>query len=254
MRLPALFVFIIALTFYGCSSKGDSPPMTTSTTTPPPSPPIDPNMTVPVKTAFANIVQHGFNQSFTISGSVDNSTPSNPGPPTPVTGSGRFVLGSAIQDTLCTFQVFAAPQTITGTTIANGASTPFSTTGTVYYRADNTIVATSSAGELFLFTPQALPATVKAGDTGPTGTGTQFESNCTQSSFGDTITGSYLVASDSANSLLVTFVSVRNTVATGTEQTSTMYRITTAGDVTLVSITDVKTFLGTALQTFVFTF
>jgi hypothetical protein len=253
--LDVFFALLIVLMLHGCSGDGGSASTPQPTQAPPTqSPPIDPNLTVPVQTALANVVQHGFNQPFTISGSVDNSTPSNPAPPTPITGNGQFVLGPGNPSTLCTFPVLTAVQTITGTTIANGTSTPFSSTGTVHYRTDNTIVATSPPGELFLYNPYAYPEMIKAGETGQIGTGTQFNTNCTTMFFASTITGSYFATTDRADSLLVTFVSVRNDLGGGSTQTSTGYRINTRGDVSLVSITAVESFLGSAFKTLTFSF
>lgn len=236
----------------GCSGGGDG-----ESTTPPPAAeaPIDPNLTVPVQTAFANIVNNGFNQPFTISGSVDNSTQNNPVPPTPISGSGQFILGIGEPDALCGFQVSRAVQLVTGNTIANGVSTPFATTSRVYYRGDNTVVATDSAGQAFLFLPVSFPATVRAGDAGPLGAGTEIDSNCNQSSFGATSTGAYSVASDRANSLLVTFVRNQNNSFSGSSnQASTVYRIDTSGNVSLVSVTATRSFLGSVFETLAFTF
>lgn len=96
---------------------------------------------------------------------------------------------------------------------------------------------------------------VRAGDTGSTGTGTQFNADGTKTAFGATITGTYTVASDSATSLLVTFVADQNNPFSSSEsQTSTVYRIDTKGNVSLVSITVIQSFLGSVFQTLIFTF
>lgn len=253
MNKLTLTVCLLVALCSGCSGNGNDA-ASAPQPTPAPQPVIDPNLSVPVRTAFANVVQNGFNQSFTISGSVDNSTPSNPAPPTRVTGNGRFVLGAGVPVTLCTFPVLQATQTTTGTTIANGISTPFASTGTIYYRSDNTIVATDSEDGFFLFTPVAYPETVKAGDTGPVGDGTQFNRDCTQTFFATKITGSYFVESDSATSLLVTFIAIQKDAGGGETQTTTIYRITTSGEITLKSITAARTFLASTYKTIIFTF
>ncbi|TKB68321.1 MAG: hypothetical protein E8D47_02345 [Nitrospira sp.] len=245
-------MLLTSVVLHGCGGGGDSP---SPTPTPASQAPIDPNLTVPVQTAFANIVNKGLNQSFTISGSVDNSTPANPAPPTPIGGNGQFTSGAATPATLCGFSVSQAAQVVTGTTIANGVSTPFATTSTTFYRSDNTIVGTQSAGEFFLFTPVTFPATVRAGGTGVTGTGTEVNANCDQVSFGSNITGAYSVASDTANSLLVTFVeNEKNPFSSSETKSSTVYRIDTSGNVSLVSVTATKSFLASVFQTLIFTF
>ena len=237
------------LTVGGCGGSGDAP-----SPTPTAQVPIDPNLTVPVPTAFANIASNGLNQSFTISGWIDQSTGTNPIPPTSITGSGHLILGAAGGATLCNFAVRVATEAITGTTIANGISTPFATTGTIYYRSDNTTLATYSAGELFLYSPYAYPATVRAGNTGSTGNGTKVvDPNCTQTRL--TSTGAYTVASDGATSLLVTFITdKKNPFTSAEDKTSTVYRIDTKGNVSLVSITALTSFLGSVYQTLIFTF
>lgn len=238
------------LTVGGCGGSGDTP-----SPTPTAQVPIDPNLTVPVSAAFANIASNGLNQPFTISGWVDQSTGTNPIPPTPITGSGHVILGAAVGATLCNFAVRVATEAITGTTIANGISTPFATTDKIYYRNDNTTVATDAAGELFLYLPYALPATVRAGDVGSTGNGTQVNADCSQRSFAANTTGAYTVASDSATSLLVTFITEKkNPFTSAVNKTSTVYRIGTNGNVSLVSITALSSFLSSVYQTLIFTF
>lgn len=244
--------FAVLLT--GCSGEGGESP--SATPTPAAQAPIDPNLTVPVQTAFANIVNTGFNQSFTISGSVDHSTPANPAPPAPITGNGQFILGIGEPAALCGFPVSRAVQLVTGTTSANGISTPFATTSTVYYRGDNTVVATSSLQQTFLFLPVSFPATVRAGDAGPLGNGTEVDSNCNPPPvFGATSTGGYFVASDRADSLLVTFIREQRNPLRSTDQSTTVYRIDTSGNVSLVSVTTTSASSGGSVyQTIIFTF
>lgn len=242
-------MLLTSVVLYGCGGGGDSP-----SPTPASQAPIDPNLTVPVQTALANVVNKGFNQAFTISGSVDNSTFNNPMPPTPITGSGHFTLGAGAPATSCGFPVLAATEVLTGTAIANGISTPFAGTGTVFYRSDNTTVARDSDGKLFLFTPVSFPQTVRAGDAGPNGDGTQISQNCTSIAFADTIARAYSVASDSATSLLVTFVEDQKSFGGSKTQTSTVYRIDTSGNIRLVSITAVQSFLGSVFKSLIFTF
>ncbi len=130
------------------------------------------------------------------------------------------------------------------------------TVGHKYYRSDNTTVAMDSTDGFFLFAPVAYPETVKAGDTGTVGKGDEFNRDCTQTFFPKTITGSYAVKADSANSLLVTFISTNNNepLAGSEAQTATTYRITTSGAITLVLIVTVEKFNSKAFRTLTFTF
>lgn len=155
--MPYIFLAYLGLFFAlsvgGCGGSGDSGNSDSPSPTPTTQAPIDPNLTVPVQTAFANVANKGFDQTFTISGWIDNSTAVNPIPPTTIKGSGHLTLGAGAPATLFNNAVLAATLVITGTTIANGVSTPFATTSTIYYRSDNTTVATDTAGQLFLYTP-----------------------------------------------------------------------------------------------------
>ena len=249
---------LFLITLYGCggSGSGSDSPSPTPPPTPASKPPIDPNLTVPFPPAFAHIVQQGFNQPFTISGSIDQSTPAHPMPPTQITGSGQLNLGAGVAATLLGFPVLQATEVITGSTIANGVSTPLLATGTIYYRSDNTTVATNIAGKFFLYLPVAYPATLKAGNTGSLESGTEHNLDGTIVTVcASTVTRAYDVASDSASSLLVTVIGDEKNGCVGDEtQTQTVYRIDTAGNVSLVSITAVKFFLGSAFQTLIFMF
>lgn len=91
MKSPAIFALLSIMALHGCSGDGGS----ASTT--PPTPASNPNLSVPVRIAVANIVQHGFNQPFTISGSVNNSTPSNSAPPVPLTEAGVWFKDPPLQ-------------------------------------------------------------------------------------------------------------------------------------------------------------
>ena len=160
---------LLVTALQGCGSGDSSSPTLDSSPSPAAQSPIDPNLTVPVQPAFAQIVNNGFSQPFTISGWIDNSTAVNPVHITPITGNAFLTLGAGTGTSLCGFAVLAATQIVTGTTVANGIPTPFSATAIVYYRSDNTTVATNAAGEFFLYLPYNLPATVRAGDSGTTG-------------------------------------------------------------------------------------
>ena len=253
MKFGIGVLFLLAL--YGCGgSEGDSPP---PTPTPVSQPPLDPNLTVPVRLAVAHIVNDGLNQPFTISGWIDNSTAVNPIPVTPITGNGQFYLGVASPATKFGFSILQASEVVTGVLIANGVSAPFANTATVGYRLDNTLVSTEVPGELILYTPFPYPETVRAGDTGSVGNGTEFNADGSPVTFCPaTVARSYTVASDGVDSLLATVITDEaNTCLSGSgTQTQTVYRIDTAGNIRLVSITAVKSSLGSVFQTLIFTF
>jgi hypothetical protein len=123
------------------------------------------------------------------------------------------------------------------TAIFSGASTA---TITYYFNsADYTILVVSNASDTFYYSPYTLPMTVKAGDTGTLG------SASTGGSLGKSTTGYYSVASDQANSLLISFSESTSQFGNLISETSTVYRINTTGEISPVSITTDGYFLAT---------
>lgn len=233
--------FLLLIWLSGCGGGGGS-----ST----PAVVIDPNMTVPVQTAIASLVNNGINKAFTLSGWV--ATSSNPR--TPITGSGNLTIG---QPTGVVFTsgplngtvALKSVQVITGTSIINGQSSPISGTATVYYSTSNyTILATVTSTSVSYYSPYTYPAVVKAGDTGSLGNAT------TGGLFPTTTTSVYSVASESANSLLVTIADAVESSDGGYITTQTVYQITTSGNINLMSITVNNFFLGSLYKSLTYTF
>lgn len=210
---------------------------------------IDPNLTVPFQTAVANLVNNGFSKTFTISGWIDESTISNPRPPTQISGSGTFTAGPPSAGTLNGASVLAVTQVITGSQTANGQSAAFSATGILYFNSSNyTLAGTAAGGVNTLISAHTYPATVKAGSTGSLGNGTTGRVLPTTSTF------TYSVTSDSATSLLVTFIESTYFPLGGNDQTQTVYRVDTSGKITPVSTTIQRYSSGTLYKSLAFTF
>lgn len=213
----------------GCGGGGGSSPapQNAATTT----------VTVPFRTAVANLETNGLNQSFTISGTVDPSTASNPLPTVQVTGSGTYNLSTPVAATLSGVALLKATETITGTVSANGQSVPLTSAVTLYYNPSNyTEYAETSGTSTQLINAYTLPATIQAGSTGTFGTGT------------------FSVAADSANSLLVTEVTTAASSDGSTSQTQAVFRITTTGAISVVSLTVQLTVSGKVVESLVFKF
>ncbi|OIR08982.1 hypothetical protein GALL_89770 [mine drainage metagenome] len=231
-------VAITAMILVGCGGGGGS-----ST----PAPVIDPNLTVPVQAAIASFVNNGINKSYSLTGWVNNSTANNPVPNTPITGSGSFTIGPATSGPI-------ASGPLIGTVVLQSVGVmtgSLSSTSYVYYSTSNyTILATLASGSsnAIYYTPYAYPTTVKAGDTGSLGSGNDGFA------LGQSVTSVYSVASDSANSLLVTITDTLISFGGGSTVTQTIYRITTSGNMTLVSETQTSSSLGTVYQVLTFTF
>lgn len=236
-RIIWLSLVGIVLTGCGGGGSGGAPP--------PPTVVVDPNLTVPLQTAMANLVNNGLSQSYSLTGWIDNST-STPLPHTPLSGSGTVTIGTPIS------WVFSSGP-LTGVVILKSVAVftgAAASTATYYFStADYTILAINSGGYFSYYSPYTIPATVKAGDTGATGgyhTGSVYS--------GDTTTGVYSVASDRANSLLVSFIETVTSIGYPKKITSTVYRIDTLGAISPASITIDNYFLGQWYQHVVLTF
>lgn len=250
----------------GCSGGGGDSPSPTQD--PASQAPIDPNLTVPVQTAFANFVNNGVDAPFTISGSKDDSTQANPIPPTPLTGSGRLTIGPGVTGTFTGgpfdgTAVRRTTQVLTGNVTGNSQSSPIGSTGQVYYHSnDYTILVSDFPGAYTVYDAHDFPQTVKAGDTGPLRNGRRYanfaDSLKPEGPFfhPDVVTAAYAVSSDTATTLLMRIIeTVRDPIIAGSdEQTQSVYRVDTAGNVSLVSITGTKSFLSSVYQTLIFTF
>jgi hypothetical protein len=215
-----------------------------------------PALTVPVQTAVANLVNNGINQSFTISGYINNSTEANPMPNIPFSGSGTYVAGPPTAVTinsgpLAGTQALQKVEIISGTLTANGKSQPLSNNTTTYYNPGNYSTLQENSGtEEFYFTPFTYPASVQAGDTGV------LAQASTGGFFADTIKEVYSVAADSPVSLLVTITSTQTTAGGvgALVVTTTVFRITTGGAISLVSQSSSSTLLGLTYQVLTLTF
>lgn len=215
-----IWLSLVGIMLIGCGGGGDSPTA--------PAVVVDPNLTVPLQTAMANLVNNGFSKPYTLSGWVDNSTLANPNQPlAPLSGSGALAIGTPTSGT-----VTSGP--LTGTTVLQSVAifTGAVASSIIYYfsPADYTILAISDATKTYYYTPYTLPATVKAGNTGSIG------SSSTTGGFATTTTGVYSVASDRVDSLLVTFIETASQLGNIISIASTTYRITTLGAISPVSI------------------
>lgn len=228
----------------GGGGGGESPPLTPAAVV------VDPNLSVPLQAAIANLVNNGFNKPFTVSGWIDNSTSTNPLPRTPISGSGTYTIGMPTAATANGTAVLKVTQVMTGATTANGQTQPLSSTAQLYFNPGNyTLFATVIGSDTELIAPYAYPASVKAGSAGALASGT------TGKILPTTSTQTYTVASDSANSLLVTIIRDSYGAFTGHDgQTQTVYRVDTSGKIDIVSMSAQKLNLNQLYQVLNFTF
>lgn len=210
-----IFQFIAAatlLSLLAACGGGGSSGTPTQPVTPQPVVVIDPNLTVPLQTAMANLVNNGFSLPYIWSYAGQ-------------TGSGTLTMGTP---TSVTFTSGVLSGTVAlKSVVINGTSSAI----TYFNPADYTILAKQVGTRSYLCTPYSMPSTVKAGDTGTLG-------SCTTGGlFADTTSGVYSVASDRADSLLASYIETEKISLGTTTITSTKYRISTAGSITIISIT-----------------
>ena len=236
--------FQATLAANGVSTGGTASASTLPATTPAAT--SDPNMTVPLTTAFANMINNGLSGAFVVTGWVDNSTGSNPQPATPITGTGNLSAGSAVAATYKSSAALQATQVIT--TTIGGVSK--STTSTIIYSSNYSKLSQTAGSTTLVFTAYTIPATVKVGSAGSLGSAADAPLFATA-----TVKESYTAASGDASSLLVTIISDQGTAGgLGGDQTATTYRVKTSGAISLVSIVTTSNFLGEVYRLLTYTF
>jgi len=185
------------------------------------------DVSVPLQSAVANEVNNGITVNFSVSGTVEA---------TPVTGSGTLKDDKAVAATLNGVAVLKTAETISGTVTANGASTPFSVSRTIFRNpATFAEVLEDLGGPVIVFPVYTYPASVKAGDAATLVTATEFSDN-TQTTKTGSVTLAFSVAADTSTSLLVTFIETdfdNNNAKTADAQLT--LRIDTMGNIQFVS-------------------
>lgn len=178
-----------------------------------------------IRTFFANGT--GVSQAFSVSGSC--------------TESGTQSITAATTST--TFEgspAFSATQTTTYTA-SNCRSVPVTYTGTFYVDTNYDELGASSTGLYRVFQPTpTLPASVHVGDTGSYGTAYQYTDSTKTTATGYSII-SYIIEPDTATTIILNRIR-RDYNMSGTLQRTTQSRarVTSTGDVTLISSDEVS--------------
>lgn len=235
MYFGALLLALVA----GCGGGGGTTPVVV----------VDPNLTVPLQTAIANLVNNGVNKPFTVTGTIDKSTQATKIPLIPITGSGTLTVGSPTSATIGGTPALQSTSVITGTISANGVTSSISGTSNSFFNTSNyTTIATIAGGKTMIFSPYTVPSAVKAGSTGSFGNGSDG-----QQVGPTTSTTAFSVSSDSATTLLLTLVQTTSSLSGGT-QAQSVYRVSTTGAISPVSITTQLSFLGSVYEVLTFAF
>lgn len=232
-----MLVLSLTAVLAACGGGGDGVATITS----------DPNLSVPLKTAYANYLNNNHTTNLSISGWIDNSTLAHPQPRTPISGTGTYT-DSTLSTVSYKGNTYLQKATTASISI-NGQATQIATAQTLYNTADYTVAYTIEGNQVMKYSQYALPTTVKIGSAGNLATSTDGGALATTQSL------TYSVAAGDASSLLVTLVLDTYSPALGhSEQTQSVYRVNVDGTMKPVSQTDLKYFSGNIYQSINITF
>lgn len=178
-------------------------------------------------TAYQNFVQRAATRSFTFSGLADGAA---------VTGSGTRTETATVAGSFGGAAVWSKSTTMAGSFNVGGSNFPVSVVETDYLDADFALVSNVSDDVYTVVDAKLpIPASVKVGAQADLWAG-RYLDNATRSVMQGSFAVSYVVEADTATSVLVKLVLVDRDAGGVTEGTSTLtYRLTTAGELTLLS-------------------
>lgn len=205
-------------------------------------PAVDPNLTVPLKSAYANFINNSYSANFSISGWSSDST----GKQIPVSGSGTLSWGAPTASTLNGVTYLTQTQNLVFS--LNGGATQTAYTTNVYNSSDYSQYKSTTGGSTSTYTYSSfsIPATVKAGDTGVMGQGVDGSNN-------HSIAINYSVKSNDATSLLVSVTNSEYAAGMLVYVDTTVYKVKTDGTGGIVSETFQQYSSGSLSSNLVFT-
>jgi hypothetical protein len=202
--------------------------------------PIDPNLSVSLKAAAGNLARSRASGSFVVTGWHDFSTLASPVQATPIYGTGT----SGHQTPPSDGQYKSVPVTgfiETATIITSSTAT---TSRTFWYWRDYSLAIIVDSSKSIPIQPYSFPESVKAGSTG-----TLAKSSSGAPSYLQT----YSVSANTATSLFVDIVEVDANIY-ASETRRSRYNIDIHGNITLMSVTQEKSGLGSLYESLTFTY
>lgn len=191
--------------------------------------PVVSTATFQTRTALSNSTQDTRSHPFQVTGTISGIN---------VAGSG-IVTESSITST--TFEGQSALRKDTNITMeltGNGQSIPFSMTSADYFDVNYKPLGYASDGEYTVLSNVNIPDTSRINDTGVLYTANIYSDSSKATLLG-TETASYILAPDTASTALLKITTIERDTSGNTDSTSTAtYRITPAGDITLISEND----------------
>ena len=142
-----------------------------------------------------------------------------------ITGSGKVTVGTVTQGVFEGQNAFQLTSTVTGTLARDGMTYPLAQTTTSW--SDTNYVPLGSDGDEYVVITgkPVLPTAVKVGDTGVLYLANRYRSNLKTTLLG-TLTVSYVIEADTANSVLLTLVrSDKDTSHQETQQLTSQFRV-----------------------------
>ncbi|WP_295992718.1 hypothetical protein [Rugamonas sp.] len=216
----------VASLLAACGGGGGDAGSTTAPTAPV-------NASFPIQGAVISAYLHGLQQTLNVTGFASSGAIT-----TPITGALTFTIGQPLSTTFNGAAALQVTQTITGSVVINGQSTPLNSTGNNLLSPSYAEVGSTGSGSYCVAsTPGAFPATASAGQTGSIVAKACYADS--SKSFGiGTETQTYATkAGSAANTLDFQIIdNVYNAGGTLTETSALTYTINSAGVPTLTQV------------------
>jgi hypothetical protein len=217
---------------------------------------VDPIVVVPLRSAIDSLTTKGLVANFSLSGTTGGITK------TTTTGNGTISILPSGASIVNGVSALTSTQELSGSQIVNGVSTPLASKVISYFSAaDISRIVDESSSAFTVYDTFTIPATLKVGDSGSAWGATIYKSRSQVVAPGSgRVVAAYSAAKDAATSLLVTFTvdtygdacDLVNTTSVPsfcianlpsnyvfnvhTRHAETVYRISTSGTVSVVSI------------------
>lgn len=224
----ALTAFTLPLLF-ACGGGGEGGGTTTA------------NLTFPLKQAVLAFNSQPATLSYTASGSITNAIFSN----APIGGSGTITTSSFASTIFEGASALKQTSVTTGTLSINGSAVPMNISSAYYYDTNYNPLGSQGSNYEVVGQLNALPTSVKIGDSGPY-VAENIYTNSSKATLLSTRTTTYAVEADATSSALVKMINTeKNTSGTTFSISTTTYRITTDGKLTMLSTSGTDTSNGT---------
>jgi hypothetical protein len=176
-----------------------------------------------LRQAWVNYVMQSDSRSFVISGSINA---------VPVTGSGTATQSSLSASSFEGRPALIKSMTVTGSFTGAGQTFPYGSTSSGYFDSNYLPMGASGQEYIVVTGTPTIPQIAKVNDTGTLYVANRYTTSQKSSSVG-TVTVSYVLQADTADTALLKVISTEKTTLGTTESTAIgTYRVTPAGGLT----------------------